>query len=228
MGPLLAAAADAVLAFLAAQPTPASVDDETIDVIAERVRHASLGYDEQHDDTHGAYRLARTAQGYVLRGLTRGNRSDFIKAASVLLDAAASFRRLGHPLGTNPAAAPTAPTARAGEAAALGTLPEGQEACPCESCGHYRSVNDLSRRAMHLWPIRDGYLDDKYRTDVHEAERTAYLRGVGDALAAARAGGGGVTVTAEKVRDHIDAYEELAGQCVSVEHLTALGIEVRR
>lgn len=90
--------ADAALAWFAASQ-PAPVDAETTEVAAERARAVSLGYDERHDDKHGAYSLAEFAQGYLLRGVQQGNRSDFIKAAGLLLNAAASFRRLGQPLG---------------------------------------------------------------------------------------------------------------------------------
>lgn len=61
---------------------------------------------------------------------------------------------------------------------------EDQETCTCESCVHYRSVNDLAERARDIWPVRDGYLDDKYREDVHLDQREAYLRGASDALPA--------------------------------------------
>ncbi len=84
--------------------TDDAVDPEHGEVAAERARQVGKGYDETIDDRHGAYALARMAQGYVLRGLDQGNRSDFIKAAAALESAAASFRRLGHPLGTGPAA----------------------------------------------------------------------------------------------------------------------------
>ena len=36
---------------------------------------------------------------YLARALSQGNRTDLVKAAGLLLNAAASFRRLGHPLG---------------------------------------------------------------------------------------------------------------------------------
>lgn len=87
---------------LAAQRGREAVDREAQDVATERRRQVATGYDEVHDDQHGAFGLARMAQGYVLRGLDQGNREDFIKAAGLLEAAAASFRRLGHPLGTTP------------------------------------------------------------------------------------------------------------------------------
>lgn len=78
----------------------APVDSETAEVIAERARAVALGYSEQHDDEQGAYALAVDAQHYVARALAQGNRTDLVKAAGLLLNAAASFRRLGQPLGS--------------------------------------------------------------------------------------------------------------------------------
>jgi hypothetical protein len=76
-------------------------EPEHAEVAEERERQVAKGYDAAHDDRHGAYALARMAQRYVLRGLNQGNRSDFIKAAGLLESGAASFRRLGHPIGTS-------------------------------------------------------------------------------------------------------------------------------
>lgn len=91
---------DDALAVLGALAGSAPADAETVEVIAERARAVALGYGEQHDDEQGAEVLALHARHYVARALSQDNRSDLIKAAGLLLSAAASFRRLWQPLGT--------------------------------------------------------------------------------------------------------------------------------
>lgn len=59
-----------------------------------RRSHVDRGYTIEHDNAHGALELIEVAKTYLVRSTVHGNRSDIIKAASVLVAAAETVDRL--------------------------------------------------------------------------------------------------------------------------------------
>ena len=83
-----------------------------------------------------------------------------------------------------------------------------------------RERNTWARQRADMRDERDTAREDAERA---RAERAEVLAERGD-----DARQPAPVVSAEQVRDHLDAYEEQDGQCVSVSHLRSLGIEVPR
>lgn len=84
--------------IIVAGTTLMDADHETlIDVMAERQRQIALGYTPEHDDNHGPDEVASFARRYVQRGANAPGwdttAEAYVKAAAVLIAAAASARR---------------------------------------------------------------------------------------------------------------------------------------